>query len=275
MASRPLSAAERAFAYTVFRNSLPYDHVTITNIVIPGQVITTHGGGRWQIRWTSGFRDILGDEFRKATFIHELVHVWQGDTNGRLSGVYQAQSLAAQTWHGIADVIERGEYVDRDTHRRRAYRLSASRFGEPWSSFNVEQQGKIVETWYADERTRFRGGDDGPGVFGGAMSPYDARYPYIRDVIRKRSPSAAYSPVALPAGGDWEIKRLQDKLVTLGYLAPGQADGLVGRTRSATLDAVRAFQERNGLRPDRDLGGANSDTRRMLARPADQLQRAR
>lgn len=274
MGSRPLSAAERAFAYTVFGNSLPYDSVAISDLIVPGQVITTHMLGKWTIRWKDGYTNILGDAHRKATFIHELVHAWQGDTNGHLSGTYQARSAGAQLLNGVADIVERGEYIDWDTHRRRTYRLDSARFGQPWSSFNVEQQGKIVETWYTDERTRRIGGDDGPGVFGGDMSPYDARFPYIRDVIRKRSPSAAYRPVALPAGADQTIKRLQDKLVALGYLEPGQADGLIGRTHSATLNAVRAFQSRNGLKADREMGGANSATRRALERPASSLRSA-
>lgn len=106
------------------------------------------------------------------------------------------------------------------------------------------------------------------------MSRYDARFPYIRDVIRKRSPSAGYAPVSLPAGADPVIKQLRDKLVSLGYLAPRFADGLVGRDHSPTLDAVRAFQTRNGLTPDRDLGGPNSATRKALSRPVDQLHAA-
>ena len=105
------------------------------------------------------------------------------------------------------------------------------------------------------------------------MSPYDARFPYIRDVIRKRRPTAGYASVQLPAGADPSIKQLQDKLVALGYLTPRQADGLVGHTHSATLDAVRDFQARNGLKPDRDLGGTNSATRKALLRPINQLQR--
>jgi hypothetical protein len=278
MASRSLTAAERAFAYTVFRNSVRYDDVSISDTAIEGQVITTHYNGAFTIRWGKGFVNIMGDEGRKATFIHEMTHVWQGCNNGRWTGTYQAKSVSAQVTEGVRDIIKTSDYWDGiknwDRHRSTAYRLDASRFGEPWSSFNVEQQGNIVETWYIDEVLRRRRGNDGPGVFGAGMSPYDARYPYIRDVIRKRSPAAAYTPVQLPAGADPAIKQLQDKLVALGYLAPRQADGLVGRAHSATLDAVRAFQARNGLKPDRVLGGANSETRRALLRPAVELRRA-
>ncbi|HEX8554724.1 MAG TPA: peptidoglycan-binding protein, partial [Sphingomonas sp.] len=59
-----------------------------------------------------------------------------------------------------------------------------------------------------------------------------------------------------------------------GYLDARHADGLIGRGRSATLDAVARFQERNGLTVDRVLGGPNSKTRRKLALPAAMLRAA-
>lgn len=278
MASRRLTPAERAFAFTVFRGSLNYDAVSISDTAIEGEVITTHFDGQFTIRWIKGHQDILSDEGRKATFIHEMTHVWQGCNNGVWSGTYQAKSLGSQTAAGIRDIIKTGDYRGAikhwDEHRSTAYRLDVRQFGNPWTSFNVEQQGMIVETWYIDEALRRRRGDDGPGVKGASMSPYDARYPYIRDVIRKRQPTAAYRPVDLPAGADPAIKAIQDKLVSLGYLAPGQADGLLGRSHSATLDAIKAFQMGNGLKPDRILGGPNSETRQALSRPVEQLRRA-
>lgn len=279
MASRKLEPAERALAYSVFGNSVRYDAVSISDTALEGQVITTHFDGAFTIRWSTGFRNIMGDEGRKATFIHEMTHVWQGCNNGVWSGTYQAKSVAAQVREGVRDIVKTQDYggaiKNWDRHRSTAYRLDASQFGRPWMSFNVEQQGNIVETWYIDEALRRRRGNDGPGVFGASMSPYDARFPYIRDVIRKRSPTAPYAPVQLPSGADPAIKRIQDTLVSLGYLSPRQADGLVGRTHSATLDAVSAFQSRNGLKPDRELGGQNSDTRKALLRPIDQLRAAR
>ena len=278
MSTRPLTAAERAFAHVVFLDSVNYDAVSISSVSPGSQVVTTHFNGAFTIHWVRGFHDIMGDEGRKATFIHEMTHVWQGCNNGRWSGTYQVKSVVAQTNAGIRDIIATGDYSGAisnwNEHRSTAYLLDARSFGKPWGTFNVEQQGMIVETWYIDEALRRRRGDDGPGVTGAGMSPYDARFPYIRDVIRRRNPGAAYRPVELPAGADPEIKRLQDTLVALGYLAPAAADGLIGRSRSATLDAVRAFQQQNGLTADRDLGGPNSATRKALQRPVDQLRRA-
>ncbi|WP_294325641.1 peptidoglycan-binding domain-containing protein [uncultured Sphingomonas sp.] len=216
---------------------------------------------------------------RRATFIHEMTHVWQGCNNGHWSGTYQAKSVVAQVREGVRDIIRTKDYDDGiknwDRHRSTAYRLDVRWFGRPWSSFNVEQQATIVETWFIDEALRRSRGNDGPGVFGASMSPYDARFPYIRDVIRKRSPTASYFPVVLPAGADPTVKALQDTLVALGYLDPIHADGLLGRTNSPTLDAVQTFQSRNGLKADRMLGGPNSDTRKALSRPVGQLRGAR
>lgn len=116
------------------------------------------------------------------------------------------------------------------------------------------------------------------------MAQNDRRFPYIRDVIRTGKQKTKYvapqptqsarAGSGLAAGGDHAIKQIQDKLVALGYLDAKHADGLVGRTRSATLDAVERFQRRNGLKPDRVLGGVNSETRRKLMLPAEKLVRA-
>lgn len=78
----------------------------------------------------------------------------------------------------------------------------------------------------------------------------------------------------LPHGADLNIKRMQDKLVSLGYLDARYADESVGRSHSATLDAVAAFQKRHGLKVDRDLGGPDSETRKLLTWPRYQLRRA-
>lgn len=96
MTSRSLNAAERAFAYRILGSSVSYDAVSISDTAIASQVITTHFNGAFTIRWIEGFHDILSDERYRATFIHEMTHVWQGCNNGRWSGTYQTKSIAAQ-----------------------------------------------------------------------------------------------------------------------------------------------------------------------------------
>lgn len=204
-------------------------------------------------------------------FIHELVHVWQGE-NGAFPYAYMAQSAGAQFGHGVRDIIKTHSYKGWGHHRGKAYTFTAADIGKDWSDFNVEQQGNIVESWFISEPARRKEGQDfGDGLIGGGASVHDPRFPYIRDVIRASNRYARYKKSDAVRGADAEIKRIQDRLVALGYRDPGQADGTIGRSRSAKLDAVGAFQRRNGLKVDRDLGGPNSATRRKLSLPTGQL----
>jgi hypothetical protein len=61
--------------------------------------------------------------------------------------------------------------------------------------------------------------------------------------------SATATPVMVLGRGmeSDEVKALQEKLIELGYLKEGQADGVFGR---GTEKAVEAFQEKNGLEDD-------------------------
>ena len=281
---RSLTDAEIILARGVYGSTIPFDRVTVTDLNLGGAVTLAGRNSllerfSYTINWVAGFGGIMDSSNRRATLIHELCHVWQGE-NGIWPTVYIAESAWAQLRHGIKDLLEKKEWRGWPEHRSTAYPFAAADIGRNWSSFNVEQQASIVESWYMPERDRvvregrgYRVHNFGPGVYGGGSSPHDARYPYIRDVIRGRSRNAPYQATQLAAGADAQIKAIQDKLVALGYLDPRHADGFIGGRRSATLDAVQAFQRRNGLRPDRVLGGPNSETRRKLAQPANALVR--
>lgn len=275
-------------ARAVFENSIPYENIVISDIG-SGGAVTLSGRGLldstfvYTICWGDAVFDngVRGAQ-KLSTFIHELTHVWQGN-NGIYPTVYMAQSIVAQVGQGLKDIFGQRQWQGWDTHRGKAYKFGADDIGKDWSTFNVEQQGNLVQSWFIAEADRQREGwDFGPGVLGGGASTADPRFPYIRDVIRGRNRHATYRAPTPPAGraqaaaagADASIKRIQDRLVELGYLDPRHADGTIGRTRSATLDAVEAFQRRNGLKPDRVLGGPNSQTRRRLALPASQLVRA-
>jgi len=211
---------------------------------------------------------------QQRTFIHEMTHVWQGQ-HGVYPTVYMGQSLIAQFLHGVEDIIRRREWRTWGEHRGTAYDFKMSDIGKNWSEFNVEQQASIVESWYIAERDRRRENKDfGENVYGGGASPYDSRFPYIRDVIRGGNRNAAYRAITLAQGASAEIKQIQDKLVALGYLEAIHADGIISRGDSPTIQAVRAFQRGNGLDDDGRLGTANSDTRRKLQLPVSQLNPA-
>jgi hypothetical protein len=99
----------------------------------------------------SGFPD--HDDRPGQTLVHETCHVWQG---------YQRMF----TWEYIFDSIFN------QCFRGGAYQLPDPPSG-PWYSFGAEQQGIIVERWWADgERTN------------------DGYYPYIKYNVRPGKPYA-------------------------------------------------------------------------------------
>ena len=168
----------------------------------------------------------------------------------------------------VRDVIRNG-VQEWNHYRDRAYHFSMNDIGQNWNSFNVEQQAGIVETWFSPTGKSL-GNNQIPG---GRLSPKDVRFPYIKDNILGKSISAVYAPIQNPAGYSAEIADIQATLLALGYLTdPKYVDGFMG---NITQIAVRAFQTRNGLSPDSDIGGPNSLTRRKLRQNINTLVRAR
>jgi hypothetical protein len=285
--ARKLDADEQKLAKSVYGDTLPFDRIYITDLDLGGAVtlagmdLSTRKFD-YTINWVDAYGGVTRFPDRRATLIHELCHVWQGE-NGVWPTFYMGQSLWHQLWAGLRDMWDKREWRGWGTHRSQAYKFSAGDVGKNWNTFNVEQQASIVESWFMPENDRFvvlphnmlRVHHFGDGIYGGGASRYDARFPYISDVIRAKSPGAAYKAITLPAGSDPQIKAIQDTLVALGFLEARHADGVVGRGRSATLDAVAAFQRRNGLTPDRDLGGPHSDTRKKLAQSINTLNRVK
>ncbi|WP_162527191.1 peptidoglycan-binding domain-containing protein [Sphingomonas solaris] len=285
--ARQMAPAEIALAQSVYASTLPFDRIFITDLDLGGAVTLASMEDNaprfdYAINWVEGFGGIVDFAARRSTLIHELCHAWQGE-NGVWPTFYMAQSMWAQLSSGVRDIWRKREWKGWGSHRSTAYPFPADAIGRNWATFNVEQQASLIESWYMPEtervvaigKGRLRIHDFGPGVHGGGRSEHDARFPYVRDVIRASNRNAVYKPLALPTGGDAVIKSVQEHLVALGYLEARHADGLVGRGNSATLDAVAEFQRRNGLKVDRDLGGANSETRRKLSGPVAGLVRAR
>lgn len=281
-----ISYEEEQLARTVFAGQLPYGRIWlgkdyVTGATAPVTVATSprRGSADYVICW--GDPNVYnngadhGDDTR-ATFIHELTHVWQGH-HGHTAMGYMVGSVISQGYHGIKDIIRHRRYSDWDRHRSQAYVYSMSDIGKPWGDFNVEQQGNIVEDWF-----RTRGYTNAAGVFipGGNMSPDDPRYPYIIYNIRTGKSNAGYIPVVRqaaaqvqhPPGYSAEIASYQEVLYSLGYLTDRKyVDGFTG---GITRRAVIAFQTRNGLNIDGDLGGPNSRTKAKLKQDPATLRRA-
>lgn len=268
-------------ARKVFASSLTYDNIIISNfcgegaVTLAGRKLDDISNWIYTLCWSDAVlrQNVIGANQQK-TFIHEMTHVWQGQ-HGIYPTVYMAQSLLSQLFHGVEDIIRKREWRTWGEHRNTTYRFNWSDIGKKWSDFNVEQQGNIVESWYIGERDRRRENRYyGEDVYGGGASPYDARFPYIRDVIRAGDRNASYRAIQLAQGASVEIKQIQDKLVALGYLEAIHADGIISRGNSPTVQAVRAFQGNNHLHVDGDMGTANSATRRKLQLPVSQLNPA-
>lgn len=88
-----------------------------------------------------------------ALLVHETAHVWQG-RNSAFALTYALESALHQC-AGILSTSDRGA----------AYAYTA---GAAWSSYNPEQQAKIVEDWY-------KAGEPTSGSL----------WPYVRDYVRR------------------------------------------------------------------------------------------
>lgn len=131
---RPLTAAEASEARRVFAGGLDYSAVRITEDpliaaydtarTLPGSIYFPPGASR-----NSTFMPLL---------IHELTHIWQYQHG---TWVAHTATTAMLTWMHVQTYSFGGE----------AGLLAASAAGEGLSSFNTEQQGDIVSSYY--ERT--------------------------------------------------------------------------------------------------------------------------
>jgi hypothetical protein len=96
--------------------------------------------------------------------IHELTHAWQIAHNTFVPGFV------------CSGIVNQANYVMGDD----VYAYGAA--GPPWSSFNLEQQGQIVNQWF---------GGDGNSSAWRAMDQENPYYPYISGNIL--TGSAGYS----------------------------------------------------------------------------------
>src|SRR5262249_48354137 len=148
---RPLTARESQQADKVFQGTVPFWKVRLSNglgfgqrpytIPSPPGFYVIHIGPQL-------FDNPLAVRGGETTLIHELTHVWQ-----RVNYFFPLNYVFASVWH-------QGQPGD-------AYAYTP---GQPWSSYNVEQQAMIVEDWW------------NPTI--GSGKEFDVRFPYIRDNIR-------------------------------------------------------------------------------------------
>lgn len=166
---RPLSAQEAEFAGSVFGNSLPApDRIILTNLSgLGGRAFTMPGAdGKIYINLGDAFDrpsplQYTNDNYRTPgqVFIHELTHAWQ---------IAHASFLPGLICEGIVNQAN-------NTVGQSVYQYGSP--GPAWSTFNLEQQGAIVDQWFGGKRL-VTVPNRSP------MDPNDPYFVYIRDNIR-------------------------------------------------------------------------------------------
>ncbi|MEW6129651.1 MAG: hypothetical protein AB1757_21605 [Acidobacteriota bacterium] len=143
-AVRHLGQKEKALAITVFKNTIPYDKVLISDglgmsdrpFTMPTSMPATiffnvsSSLGKYVIHSGDGYTGMSYRQEDKELLIHELTHVWQGEHSKR-SWDYVFSSMWSQALTPNAYAYDKTEY-------------------KFWDDYNPEQQASIVEDWFAD-----------------------------------------------------------------------------------------------------------------------------
>jgi hypothetical protein len=176
---RSLTAKEISFAQKVFGNTIPYKKVVLTNLhsnddrafTIPnvnGDILVNLGpvyGHPILYPKDAAEQKKTGNYPTPGQlFIHEMTHAWQIANTKFLPGLI-CEGVINQTKHTILKT--KGVYDP------------GKDFTKKWSSFNAEQQGTIIDSWFMDPKMT-----DSYGLTGSGMSESDARFRYVRDNVR-------------------------------------------------------------------------------------------
>ena len=154
---RGLSNSEVSLAKSVYKSSLNYNMVKVTNTVgLGSRPWTTNTPPLYTINVGVEAYKNLATGHWKSLLIHELGHVWQGQ--------HFVPFMSNSAAHQILSAIQEGG------NPGGAYSYKA---GKQWNKYNVEQQASIVTAWYRKGRKTSH-----------------ALYPYIRDNIRPGKPNA-------------------------------------------------------------------------------------
>lgn len=148
---RPLTASEISLAQTVFRNTINYGLVRVTDALGLGdRPWTSNTPPIYTLNVGQFYSSLTASGTRRRLMIHELAHVWQGQ--------HFIPFMINSATHQTISAITNGGNV------AIAYDY---RVGRLWREYNVEQQASIVTDWYLNGRRTS-----------------DSRYRYIRDNIR-------------------------------------------------------------------------------------------
>lgn len=141
--TRYLAQHEKLIAMSVFKATIPYDQVLISDGLgggdrpftlptsLPVSPYFNVSGGKYVIHAGDGYYGMSTLLEDRKTLVHELTHVWQGEHEAH-SWNYVVSSLWQQT---LSDD---------------AYAYDKRNLEEDWDNYGAEQQAQIVEDWYAD-----------------------------------------------------------------------------------------------------------------------------
>jgi hypothetical protein len=172
---RPVTAQEMQFADAVFKGTLPPgQNIILTNLEGLGGRAFTIPGPNSKVYVNIGsygydhpLTHLRSDKDSPGRlFIHELTHVWQIHHRTFVPG-WVCDGLIAQAGNTFGN----------------AYEYESEGF-KPWSNFSIEQQGAIVDDWFARMEQRKKDGMD-------PEDSSDSYFRYIRDDIREGKKIAA------------------------------------------------------------------------------------
>ena len=183
--SREMNSSEIEMASKVFQSSLNYGKVKFCNLLAKdGRAFTAPGpDGFTYCCFGAHYANDMSQATAMSAYpvagemmIHELTHAWQIQHNGFPAG-YLCSAIINQTELSFGDNV---------------YLYGPP--GPPWNTFNVEQQGQIVNEWFAGSGQQ--AGLFGPQALFLPMDPNDPYAKYIQNNIL--TGSAGYSTNVVP-----------------------------------------------------------------------------
>jgi len=166
---RKLATGEIHLAQTVFKHTINYDEVLISDglgwnnreLTLPTSLPVTmilnvpSSEGDYVIHAGDGYLGMSTLPSDRNTLIHELTHVWQGQ--------HQYNSAAFYGLIGLVTQLGDDPYPYDHDH-----------FHSSWDLYNMEQQAQIVEDWFSDGMKEYNPDKD----------EGDPRFYFIKTVIR-------------------------------------------------------------------------------------------
>jgi len=151
---RSLSSSEIALAKSVFRNTMNYGLVRVTDALgLNNAPWTSNTPPVYMMNVGTNYSSLTSSNYRKRLLIHELTHVWQGQ--------HLVPFMLNSAAHQSLSIINNGGNI---AARGDGYTYT---LGKRWGQYNVEQQASIVADWFKN-----------------GLKTSDPRYRYIRDNIR-------------------------------------------------------------------------------------------